>query len=145
MDRTRTFRTTVSLRPLSKKDEYRKRRQNYHKKLTEGSIHKRGSTVGRLSQFNHRGAEAYLRTKFRAAIAIGTERNFRDYRINSLKLKGEMKVIVYSNGCSTETNIIVVGGCRPSMIGRDLMPQLEMQLVQATAGGAMNVQGPSEN
>ena len=49
-----------------------------------------------------------------------------------------------SNEWSAETYIIVIGGCRPSIMGRNLMPQLGLQLVQADVGDVMNIQEPSE-
>ena len=45
-----------------------------------------------------------------------------------------MKVELASNGWSTSAVIKVIGGARPSIIGRDLMPHLGLQLVQWKPG-----------
>ena len=42
-----------------------------------------------------------------------------------------MQVTLYSNGWTSSADINVIGGCRPSIIGRDLMPALGLMLVQA--------------
>ena len=47
---------------------------------------------------------------------------FRDYGKNPLRFLGKMQVTLYSS---------VIGGCRPSIIGRDLMPALGLMLVKA--------------
>ena len=56
---------------------------------------------------------------------------FRDYGKNPLRFLGKMQVTLYSNGWTTSAAINVIGGCRPSIIGRDLMPALGLMLVQA--------------
>ena len=43
---------------------------------------------------------------------------FRDYGINPLKIMGKMVVTFQSNGWTTRAAINVIGGCRPSIIGR---------------------------
>ena len=55
-----------------------------------------------------------------------------------------MKATLTLNGWLSETHIKVIGVCRPSKIGRDLLPQLCLQLVQATAGDLMVIQKPAE-
>ena len=56
---------------------------------------------------------------------------FRDYGNNPLKFLGKMQVTLHSNGWTCSSDINVIGGCRPSIIGRDLMPSLGLMLVQA--------------
>ena len=56
---------------------------------------------------------------------------FRDYGNNPLKILGKMQVTLHSNGWTSSADINVIGGCRPSIIGRDLMPALGLMLVQA--------------
>ena len=55
---------------------------------------------------------------------------FRDYGNNSLKFRGKMVITLQSNGWTTTATINVIGGCRPSISGRDLMPELGVILVQ---------------
>ena len=57
---------------------------------------------------------------------------FRDYGNNPLRLLGTMDVLLETNGWVTNANIRVIGGSRPSIIGRDLMPNLGLQIVQKT-------------
>ena len=59
---------------------------------------------------------------------------FQDYGNNPLKLIGTMSVILESNGWKVDAQIKVVAGNRPSINGRDLLPQLGLQLVQQTPG-----------
>ena len=47
---------------------------------------------------------------------------------------GTMAVTIQSNGWKIHARIKVIGGNRPSIIGRDLMPQLGLQLVQQSPG-----------
>ena len=47
---------------------------------------------------------------------------------------GTMAVTLESNGWKINARIKVIGGNRPSIIGRDLMPQLGLQLVQQSPG-----------
>ena len=56
---------------------------------------------------------------------------FRDYGNNPLKFLGKMQVTLHSNGWASSADINVIGECRPSIIGRDLMPALGLMLVQA--------------
>ena len=64
---------------------------------------------------------------------------FRDYGNNQLKLVGKLQ----SNGWTTQVAINVIGGCRPSIIGRDLMPELGLMLIQAPAEqGVQKIQKP---
>ena len=66
---------------------------------------------------------------------------FRDYGSNPLKFLGKMIVTLQSNGWTTNATIKVIGGCRPSIIGRDLMPELGLMLVQAPVEqGVHNIQ-----
>ena len=59
---------------------------------------------------------------------------FRDYGNNPLQMIGTMAVTKQSNGWKIHARIKVIGGNRPSIIGRDLMPQLGPQLVQQLPG-----------
>ena len=45
-----------------------------------------------------------------------------------------MRVELASNGWSTPAVIKVIGGARPSIIGKDMMPQLGLQIVQRNPG-----------
>ena len=58
------------------------------------------------------------------------ENAFRDYGNNPLQMIGAMAVTLQSNGWTKNARIKVIRGNRPSIIGRDLMPQLGLQLVQ---------------
>ena len=70
------------------------------------------------------------------------EDEFRDYGNNTLRLLGTMDVSLETNGCMTNANIRVIGGSRPSIIGRDRMPNLGLQIVQkAPEENVMSVQG----
>ena len=52
-----------------------------------------------------------------------------------------MNVSLETNGWVTDANIKVIGGNRPSIIGRDLKPNLGLQIVQRTPEEkAMSVQ-----
>ena len=65
----------------------------------------------------------------------------RDSGNNPLKLMGKMVVTLQSNGWTTCATINVIGGCRLSIIGLDLMQELGLMLVQAPAGqGVHNIQ-----
>ena len=67
---------------------------------------------------------------------------FRDYGNNPLRLLGTMDVSLETNGWLTNANIRVIGGSRLSIIGRDLMPNLGLQIVQkAPLENVMSVQG----
>ena len=67
---------------------------------------------------------------------------FRDYSNNRIKILGRMEVELASNGWKTRAEVRVIGGTRPSIVGRDLMGKLGLQLMQAdTRGELMNVQG----
>ena len=63
---------------------------------------------------------------------------FRDYGNNPLKFLGKMQVTLHSNGWTSSADINVIGGCRPSVIGRDLMPALGLMLVQAPLTEGVN-------
>ena len=63
---------------------------------------------------------------------------FRDYGNNPLKFLGKMQVTLHSNGWTSSADINVIGGCRPSIIGRDLMPALGLMLVQAPPTEGVN-------
>ena len=58
---------------------------------------------------------------------------FRDYGKNPLTFKGKTVVTLQSNGWTTRATINVIGSCRSFIIGRDLMPELGLMLVQAPA------------
>ena len=57
---------------------------------------------------------------------------FRDYGHNPLRLLGTMIVSLETNGWFTNANVKVLERNRPSIIGRDLMPNLLLQIVQKT-------------
>ena len=59
---------------------------------------------------------------------------FRDYGNNPLQMLGKMAVTIQPKGWKIHARIKVIGGNRPSIIGRDLMPQLGLQLVQQSPG-----------
>ena len=65
------------------------------------------------------------------------DQEFRDYGNNPINFLGTMKVELESNGWSTSAVIKVIGGARPSIIGRDLMSHLGLQLVQRMPGQEM--------
>ena len=66
---------------------------------------------------------------------------FRDCGNNPLRLLGTMDVLLETNGWVTNANIRVIGGSRKSIIGRDLMPNLGLQIVQkAPEENVMSVQ-----
>ena len=68
--------------------------------------------------------------------------NFKDYGNNPLRLLGTMNVSLEMNGWVTDANIKVIGGNSPSIIGRDLMTNLGLQIVQRTPEEkVMSVQG----
>ena len=67
---------------------------------------------------------------------------FGDYGNNPPKLLGKLVVTLHSNRWTTQAAISVLGGCQPSIIGRDLMPALGLMLVQTPAKqGVLNIQG----
>ena len=70
--------------------------------------------------------------------ALSNEDNsFRDYGNNGWSepwMVGTMAVTLESNVWKISARIKVIGGNRPSIIGRDLMPQLGLQLAQQAPG-----------
>ena len=70
---------------------------------------------------------------------------FRDYGNNPLQMIGTMAVTIQSNGWKIHARIKVIRGNRSSIIERDLMPQLGLQLVQQSPGGSDNVHWRSES
>ena len=56
------------------------------------------------------------------------------YGNNPLQMIGTMAVTLESNVWKINARIKVIGDNRPSIIGRDLMPQLGLQLVQQAPG-----------
>ena len=67
---------------------------------------------------------------------------FRDYGNNPLRLLGTMDVSLETNGWVTNAIIRVIGGSKPSIIGRDLVPYLGLQIVQKVPKeNVMSVQG----
>ena len=60
--------------------------------------------------------------------------DFRDYRNNPLSLMVTSKVQLASNGWKMTAVIKVIGENRPSKIGRDLMAELGLLLVQKAPG-----------
>ena len=70
---------------------------------------------------------------------------FRDYGNKTLKLMGKLISPLHFNGWTTQAAIKVIGGCRASTTGRDLMPELFLMLVQAPAEqGVLNIQEQTE-
>ena len=65
------------------------------------------------------------------------DNSFRDYGNIPLQMIGTMAVTIQSNNWKIHARIKVIGGNRPSIIGRDLMPQLGLQLVQQSPGDQM--------
>ena len=53
------------------------------------------------------------------------DEQFQDYGKNPFKFLGKVQVTLHSNEWTSSADINVIGGCRPSIIGRDLMPALE--------------------
>ena len=49
---------------------------------------------------------------------------FRDYSNNRIKMLGKMEHELASNGWKTKAEVRVIGGTRPSIVGRDLMGKL---------------------
>ena len=73
---------------------------------------------------------------------IPEDDDLRDYGNNPIRLLGTMNVLFETNGLATEARFKVIGGNRPSIIGRDLMPNLGLQIVQRTPEQkVMSVQG----
>ena len=71
---------------------------------------------------------------------------FRDYSNNRIKMLGRMELELASNGWKTKAESRVIGGTRPSIVGRDLMGKLGLQLMQADPRGeVMNIQGTEDN
>ena len=67
---------------------------------------------------------------------------FRDYGNYPLQLLGTMDVSLETIGWVTEARTKVIGGNRPSIIRRDLLPNLGLQIVQRTPEQkVMSVQG----
>ena len=67
---------------------------------------------------------------------------FTDYGNNPLRLLGTMNVSLETNWWVTNANIKVIGGNRPSIIGRDLMPNLGLHIVlRAPEDNVMSVRG----
>ena len=72
--------------------------------------------------------------------------DFRDYSNNRIKMLGRMELELASNGWKTKAEVRVIGGTRPSNVGRDLMGKLGLQLMQADPRGAvMNIQGTEDS
>ena len=70
------------------------------------------------------------------------DNELRDYGNITLRLLGTMDVFLETHGWVTNANIRVIGGSRPSIIGRDVMPNLGLQIVQkAPEENVMSVQG----
>ena len=71
---------------------------------------------------------------------------FRDYSNNRIKMLGRIELELASNGWKTKAEVRVIGGTRPSIVGRDLMGKLGLQLMQADPRGeVMNIQGTEDN
>ena len=65
------------------------------------------------------------------------EQEVRDYGNNPIHLLGAMRVELVSNGWVTSALIKVIGGTVPSIIGRHMMAELGLQLVQKKPGHKM--------
>ena len=59
----------------------------------------------------------------------------QDNRNNRINLLGKGDVDLASNGCKTRTEIRFIGGKRPSIVRRDLMGRLDLQLMQNSPVG----------
>ena len=60
------------------------------------------------------------------------DNEIRDNGINQLHLLGTLTVLLETNGRVVEAKIKVIGGSRPSIVGRDLMTCRGLQLIQKT-------------
>ena len=70
------------------------------------------------------------------------DHEIRDYSNNRINLIGKVDVKLASNGWKTRAEIRVNGGTRPTIVGRELMGKLGLQLMQANPRGeAMSIQG----
>ena len=59
---------------------------------------------------------------------------------------GRMELELASNGWKTKAEVRVIGGTRPSIVGRDLIGKLGLQLMQADPRGeVMNIQGTEDS
>ena len=56
-----------------------------------------------------------------------------------------MVVTLQPNKWTTKASINVIRGCRPSIIGRDLMPELGLMLVQAPLEQGMHIKQQEDN
>ena len=71
---------------------------------------------------------------------------FRDYSNSRIKMLGRMELELALNGWKTKAEVRVIRGTRPSILGRDLMGKLGLQLMQADPRGeVMNIQGTEAN
>ena len=71
---------------------------------------------------------------------------FRDSSNNRIKMLGRMELELASNGWKTKAEVRVIGGTRPSIVGRDLMGKLGLQLMQADPRReVMNIQGTEDS
>ena len=61
--------------------------------------------------------------------------DFRDYSNNRINLLGRLELELASNGWKTKAEVRVIGGTRPSIVGRDLMGKLGFHLMQADPRG----------
>ena len=70
---------------------------------------------------------------------------FWDYSNNRTKILGRMELELAPNGWKTKAEVRVIGGTRPSIVGRDLMGKLGLQLMQSDPRGqVMNIQGTED-
>ena len=65
---------------------------------------------------------------------LNEDTTFPDYGTNPLKLIGTITLTLESIGWRVNARIKFIGGNRPSIISRDLVPQLGLQLVQQKPG-----------
>ena len=60
---------------------------------------------------------------------------FRDYSNNRIKMLERMELELASNNWKTKAEVRYIEGTRPSILGRDLMGKLGLQLMQADPRG----------
>ena len=89
--------------------------------------------------------EEFRRTLVAAGVKINElhpeDNKFRDYGNNALHLLGTISVRLEINIWVVEAKIQVIGGNRPSAVGRVLMSSFGLQLIQNTTGkNVMSIQ-----
>ena len=85
------------------------------------------------------------KTERRAGINLKQD-DIEDAGNNRIKMLGRMELELASNGWKTKAEVRVIGGTRPSIVGRNLMGKLGLQLMQADPRRAvMNIQGTDDS